>query len=50
MMYLHVVIAKEIPNEPVYREVEPTAKEVNENHDLAGIGSMDVLTQGALVP
>lgn len=46
MMYLRVVIAKEIPNEPVYQDVESMAEEVDEDHNLAGIGSRDVLTQG----
>lgn len=36
-------MAEEIPNEPVCRDVESTAEKANEEYDLTGVGSGDVL-------
>ena len=38
VVYLHVVVPEEISNEPVDGHPESAAKEVNEDHNLTGVG------------
>lgn len=43
MVYLGIVIVEEIPDKPVRWDIESMMKEVDEDHDLASIGSRDIL-------
>jgi hypothetical protein len=48
-MYLRVTVSKEILDKPVDGHHESTAKEVDKDYDLTGVGGRDVLAKGTLV-